>query len=146
MDEGFCVLEFIDTPLGPDMDYLHVEANAVYVHHAGIPDIMGKRAREVLTEGEADGWIDIFRRVLRTGEPVRFERELVATDRHLELACFPVPSRARRQVAVLFQDVTARRRAERSLRELNETLETQVATRVAELETAQEALRQAQKM
>jgi len=132
IDEGFCVLEFIDGPRGPMSDYVHFQANPAYVRHTGIPDIVGKKAREVLTEGEADAWIAVFRRVLETGEPVRFERELEATDRHLELACFRVEPAAKRQVAVLFQDVTARKWAERRLRELNDTLESRVAERTAE--------------
>ena len=27
MDEGFCIIEFIDGPHGPLSDYIHVEAN-----------------------------------------------------------------------------------------------------------------------
>jgi PAS domain S-box-containing protein len=132
IDEGFCVIEFIDGPHGPLSDYVHVEANAAYVRHAGIPDIVGKTGRGELTEAEADGWVERFRRVLDTGEPLRFERELVATGRYLEAACFPVEPRSRRQVAILFQDVTARKLGELRLRGLNETLETQVAARSAE--------------
>lgn len=43
-------------------------------------------------------------------------------------------------------DVTARRHAEERLRELNDTLETRVAQRTAELEVAHEQLRQSQKL
>ena len=43
-------------------------------------------------------------------EDVRFERELVATRRWLELAAFRVEPASRKQVAVLFQDQTARKR------------------------------------
>ena len=62
---------------------------------------------------EADGWVELYRSVLVTGEPIRFERELVATGRYLELAAFRVVEPAsRRQVAVAFRDITARKRAE----------------------------------
>ncbi|RZA33436.1 MAG: PAS domain-containing protein, partial [Lysobacteraceae bacterium] len=84
IDEGFCVVQFIDGPRGPLSDYVHLEANPAYIRHAGISDIVGKTGREKLTEGEADAWVAIFRKVLETGEPVRFERALEATDRHLE--------------------------------------------------------------
>ncbi|EGH19470.1 sensory box sensor histidine kinase/response regulator, partial [Pseudomonas savastanoi pv. glycinea str. race 4] len=30
-------------------------------------------------------WVEFYGKVLRTGEPVRFERELVATGRYLAL-------------------------------------------------------------
>ena len=81
---------------------------------------------------EADGWVELYRGVLETGEPIRFERELVATERYLELAAFRVEPQSRRQVAVVFQDITARKRAELELRELNETLERRVAEALAE--------------
>ncbi|NEX60981.1 hybrid sensor histidine kinase/response regulator [Noviherbaspirillum galbum] len=132
IDEGFCVIEFIDGSQGPLSDYVHLEANQAYMRHAGIPDIVGKTGREVMTQGEADAWVAIFRHVLDTGEPMRFERELEATDRHLEVACTRVERAGKRQVAILFQDVSARKQAERKLRELNETLESQVAERTAE--------------
>jgi PAS domain S-box-containing protein len=132
IDEGFCVVEFIDGPHGPLSDYVHLEANQAYMRHAGISSIVGKTGRDELTPSEADAWVAIFRRVLETGEPVRFERELEATDRYLEVACSRIEPAARRQVAILFQDVSARKRAERQLRELNETLESQVAERTAE--------------
>ena len=132
IDEGLCVLEFIDGPRGPLSDYVHFQANPAYMRHTGLPDIVGKTGREVLTESEADAWVATFRGVLETGEPIRFERELEATGRHLELACFRVEPATLRQVAVLFQDVTARKWAERRLRELNDTLENRVAERTAE--------------
>ena len=132
LDEGFCVIEFIDGPRGPLSDYVHVEANSAYAQNAGIPDIVGKRLREVVLDKEADSWVERFRSVLLSGQPNRFEQELIATGRHLELAAFPVGDADTRQVAVLFQDVTARKQAEAALRELNETLEEQVAARSAE--------------
>ncbi|MGX4642929.1 PAS domain S-box protein [Massilia sp. SYSU DXS3249] len=132
IDEGFCVVEFIDGPRGPLSDYVHLEANPAYMRHAGISHIVGKTAREALTESEADAWVAIFRNVLQTGEPVRFERKLEATDRHLEAACFRIEPAARRQVAIIFKDITARKTAETRLWELNQTLESQVAARTAE--------------
>lgn len=132
IDEGFCIVEFIDGPHGPLSDYLHIEANAAYLRHAGIPDIVGRTGREKLTQTEADTWVAIFRGVLETGKPARFERALEATDRHLEVTCSRIEPASRRQLAILFQDVSARKQAERKLRELNETLESQIAERTAE--------------
>lgn len=132
IDEGFCVVEFIDGPRGPLSDYIHLEANPAYMRHAGISDIVGKTGREKLKESEADAWVAVFRNVLQTGEPVRFERRLEATDRHLEVACFRIDPASRRQLAIIFKDISARKIAEARLQELNMTLESQVAERTAE--------------
>jgi PAS domain S-box-containing protein len=145
MDEGFCIIEFLDGPHGPLSDYVHVEANPAYERHAGIPNVVGQKVREMVP-AEAGAWVELYRNVLLTGEPIRFERELVATGRHLELAAFRVEPASRREVAVLFQDVTARRRAEQALRDLNDTLERRVDEAVAEREAARAKLHEAQKL
>ena len=145
MDEGFCIIEFLDGPHGPLSDYVHIEANPAYAQHAGIPNVLGQKLREMVPD-EADGWAELYGGVLRTGVPIRFERELVATGRHLELAAFRIEPASRRQVAVLFQDITARKRAEAALQHLNETLEVRIAEAIAERKHAEEALRQSQKM
>ncbi|WP_063683851.1 ATP-binding protein [Bradyrhizobium stylosanthis] len=131
IDEGFCIIEFFDGPHGPLSDYVHVEANPAYTQHAGIPNVVGQKVREMVP-AEADGWVELYGGVLRTGQPIRFERELVATGRHLELAAFRVEPASRKQVAVLFQDITSRKRAERELQQLNETLEARVIAALAE--------------
>jgi len=131
IDEGFCIIEFFDGPHGPLSDYVHIEANPAYTQHAGIPNVVGQNVREMVPL-EAGGWVELYGGVLGTGVPIRFERELVATGRHLELAAFRVEPASRRQVAVLFQDITARKRAEAELQHLNETLEARVVAALAE--------------
>ena len=59
-----------------------------------------------------------------------------------EIDAYPVPD----GVAVFYRDISARKLAEEALHELNATLEKRVDERTHELITAQEALRQAQKM
>ncbi len=145
MDEGFCVIQFLDGPHGPLSDYVHVQANPAYERHAGIPNVVGQKVREMVPD-EAEGWVELYRSVLVTGAPIRFERELVATRRHLELAAFRVEPPSRREVAVVFQDVTARKRAENALRELNETLERRVDEAVSEREKVLAQLHEAQKL
>ena len=145
MDEGFCIIEFIDGPDGPMSDYVHVQANAAYERHAGIPNVVGQRVREMVGN-EAGSWVERYRNVLVTGEPIRFEQELEATKRYLELAAFRVEPAERREVAVIFQDVTERKQSEIALRELNETLERRVSEAVAERAAALAQLHEAQKL
>ena len=131
MDAGFCIIEFIDGPEGPLSDYIHVEANAAYALNAGIPNVVGQKVREMVP-AEAAGWVELYGSVLRTGQSIRFERELVATGRYLSLSAFRIGPESQRLVAVLFQDATERRRAELALQELNDTLEARVASALAE--------------
>ncbi|MEH3116530.1 MAG: PAS domain-containing protein [Methylorubrum populi] len=125
MDEGYCVIEFIDGPHGPLSDYVHVTANRAYAQHAGIENVVGQRVRDMVG-AEADGWVALYGEVLHTGRPIRFQRELVATGRYLELAAFRIEPPARRQVAVLFQDITARRNLEHLLHSKAADLEAEV--------------------
>ncbi|WP_236236112.1 PAS domain-containing protein [Pseudomonas faucium] len=131
MDEGFCIIEFFDGPHGPLSDYVHVLANAAYAKHAGIPNVVGKKLREMVAD-EADVWVQRYGAVLRTGQPLQFEQELVATGHVLSVTTFRVEPPERRQVAVLFKDVTARRMAEQALQQLNEELEQRVSAALAE--------------
>lgn len=116
IDEGFCIIEFFDGPHGPLSDYVHVEANEAYARHAGIPNVVGQKLREMVG-AEADEWVRLYKGVLETGTPIRFERELEATARWLELSAYRVEPASRKQVAVLFQDQTDRKLAELALQE-----------------------------
>ncbi|MCA1868511.1 PAS domain-containing protein [Agrobacterium genomosp. 3] len=131
LDEGLCIIEFLDGPEGPLSDYIHVEYNDAYKRHSGVSGIAGKSVREVFP-AEADKWVEYYRPVLETGEPRRVEMPFDETDKILSVGAFRVEPPSRRQIAVVCQDITARRKAEQSLQELNETLERRVAERTAD--------------
>lgn len=145
LDEGYCVIEFFDGPHGPLSDYVHVEANDAYARNAGIPDVVGQKLREMVPD-EADAWVARYGEVLRTGKPIRFEQELAATGRFLDLAAFRLEPPELNRVVVVFRDVSQRKQAERALQQLNQELENRVTDALAEREKSEEALRQAQKM
>lgn len=152
IDDGFCIIEFVDGPHGPLSDYIHVEANSGYGRHTGIPDIVGKSVYDVAPDEGAE-WVALYGGVLRTGQPIRFERRFAEVGRHIEVSASRVEPASLNQVSVLFRDITARKRAEAAVlaseevaRDLAETLEQRVAEQTAHLMTTQEALRQSQKM
>ncbi|MBY6265438.1 response regulator [Azospirillum sp. 412522] len=115
IDDGFCIIEFVEAADGSLVDYVHVEANDGYERQTGIPDIVGMPVRK-LAPDEADGWIELYGNVLRTGEPIRFERYFALVERYIEVSAARLEPASRRQVSVLFRDITARRRAEEALR------------------------------
>lgn len=131
LDEGLCIIEFLDRPEDPLSDYVHLEYNDAYRRQSGVPDIVGKTVREAFPQ-EAEKWVDFYRTVLETGEPKRIELLFDETGKILDVGAFRVEPPSRRQVAVVCQDVTARRKAECALQEMNETLERRVAERTAD--------------
>ena len=114
IDDGFCIIEFFDGPHGPDSDYVHVEANAGYERHTGIPNIVGMTLR-TLAPDEADGWAELYGGVLHSGQAIRFERHFVTAGRYIEVSAARIEPASRRQVSVLFRDITERRMAEAAL-------------------------------
>jgi len=146
IDEGFCIIQAITAADGTIGDFRYIEENPALAARSGIVGVLGRTVREMLLPSEADAWVTILAKVLTTGEPLRFERPLETTGRLLELYVLRVESKNHDQVAVLFQDITERRNAERRLHEMNETLERRVLERTLALEKSQDALRQAQKM
>ncbi len=116
IDDGFCIIEFIDGPHGPLSDYVHIESNSGYERQTGIADIVGKRLREIEPDN-ADVWLKVYGGVLETGKVVRFEQEFVAIGRFIEVSATRVEPASLRQVSVLFRDITERKQAEEALRE-----------------------------
>ncbi|WP_420142865.1 ATP-binding protein [Sphingomonas sp.] len=128
IDDGLCIIEFIDGPHGPLSDYVHIEANSGYERHTGIANIVGKTLRDIAPD-EADGWLELYGSVLRTGRTIRFERDFVAAGRVIEVSAARVEPASRRQVSVLFRDITERKQAEAALR-ASETLARENVERV----------------
>ena len=109
---------------------------------AGRPTIGLDAVRDMVGD-EAEGWISLYREVLVTGTPIRFERELEATERYLSLYAFRLDPPEKRQVGVLFQDITARKKAQTELIEFNRSLEQRVEEERERFVATEEALRQA---
>jgi two-component system CheB/CheR fusion protein len=111
IDEGFCIIEKVEGPLDAPLDFRYVEANPAFAAQSGVNGVIGKTIRQAFP-GEPEEWFQTYDLVLRTGEPMRFERGLVTQGRVLELYAFRIEDYSQRRVAVLFKDITARKRAE----------------------------------
>ncbi len=138
MTEGYVLL---------DHDFRIVEINDEGLRMDGRPReaFIGKSHWEVWpgTEDEAQG--RLYKTVQTTGAPGSVEVHYEwadGRDAWIEIDAFPVPD----GVAIFYRDISARKRAEEALRDLNATLEKRVEERTRELVSAEEALRQAQKM
>ncbi len=96
-------------------DLLFVDANAAAARLLGA-DWRGRRLREIDVDYESH-WFELFGRVARSGRPERAERYVSRDGRWWDFHVCKVGDGESRRLAVLFQDITARKRAERALRE-----------------------------
>ena len=120
MTEGFALHEIITDETGRPCDYRFLDVNPAFERLTGLrrPDIMGRRVLEVLQDIEPY-WIETYGRVALTGQPITFERYYPAPlNRWYEVHAFrPGP----RQFAVVFIDITRRKRTEEALARERET-------------------------
>ena len=122
LDAGFCVIEMTFDKDGSPRDYRFVEVNDAFAGQTGLEDATGKWMRDLAPDLE-QYWFDIYGKVAMTGEPARFEHQAAALDhRWYDVRAFKIGPRAARQVAILFNDITARRNAEQLQTMLNEEL------------------------
>ncbi|MEB3357761.1 MAG: PAS domain S-box protein [Synechococcales bacterium] len=122
MNEGFCVVEVLFDAQNRPLDYRFLEINLVFEQQTGLKNAEGKTARQMLPDLE-EHWFEIYGGVALTGEPVRFENGSEVMNRWFEVSAFRVGQPELRKVAILFKDISDRRRAERALRETHIQLE-----------------------
>lgn len=120
IDEGFSILELLYDDAGNAFDAIHLEANPAHARHSGVEGIVGKRVFEVLPPDEARYWIAFYDEVTRTGQANRIESEIAGIDRWVTVHVSRLGGADSRKVAVVFNDITERKRAEADLRESEE--------------------------
>lgn len=132
IDEGYCLCEMVTDADGRPVDYRFLEANPQFTEMTGLLEPVGRSARE-LVPGLEDAWVETYGRVAFGGESMRFENGSEAMGRWFDVFATPVAPRGR--FALIFKDVTDRRRAEEALREseASERLARQQAELIAEI-------------
>lgn len=119
IDEGFCIIEMIFDENGKAVDYTFIDLNSSFEKHSGLVNAKGKRLREFVPDYE-DFWFETYGRVAITGEAVRFDNYSEAFDRWWDVYAFRVGEPTSCRIAVLFNDITERKRAEIAMREAEE--------------------------
>ena len=115
IDEGFCIIEKVGGEAAEPLDFRFIEANPAFEVQSGVRDVVGKTIRQAFPALSAD-WYATLDAVFTTGTPIRFERDLVPGEKVLELFAFRLEPESQRRVAILFNDITERKRADGALR------------------------------
>jgi len=119
IDQGFCVIEILLDEAGRPADYRFIETNRVFEMQTGLVQPLGRSAREMVPALE-DFWVQTYGQVALTGQPERFSHGSEAMGRWFDVYATPIGEPGERQVALLFQDVTAEALRERRLRDSEE--------------------------
>ena len=114
VDSGFCIVEMRFDAAGRAVDYRFVEVNPAFATQTGLHDAVGRWASELVPDLERS-WFDAYGEVARTGRPLRFESGAVAMGRWFDVHALRVGEPEQHRVALLFNDITDRRRAETRL-------------------------------
>ncbi|MGH8151688.1 MAG: PAS domain S-box protein [Rhodanobacteraceae bacterium] len=117
IDEGFCVMELVRGDDGRIKQLIYREVNAAFERLTGLHDVIGKSS-SVLFPGLEGHWLDAIAGVMETGKPVRMENYQACPERWCSLQYSRVGGAGSRFAAAVFEDVTARKRAEEALSRL----------------------------
>ena len=111
MDEGFCIIQMIFDAQDRPVDYRFLEVNAAFEKQTGLPDVQGKLMRELAPAHESH-WFEIYGKIALTGEPAHFTNEARELGHWYEVYAYRVGTPEERRVAIIFNDITERRKAD----------------------------------
>ena len=116
IDEGFCILDVMLDANGRPVDFRFVEINPAFERHTGFAEVVGRTISELVPDIEPF-WVDSYGAVARTGQPTRFVNHVASLSRWYDIFAFRIGEPEERKVAVLFNDISERKRAEIALQE-----------------------------
>ena len=100
---------------GRPTDYRFVEVNPAFDGHTGLRGALGQTIRGMHPEFE-QVWVDRYGQVAKTGEAVRFIEGSDTLGRWFDVYAFALGEAGTHRVAILFSDISERRRSELALR------------------------------
>ena len=119
MDEGYCLIEILFDDAGKPNDYRFLDVNPVFAKQTGLDHTAVGKTMYSLVPDLDPGWAERYGRVALTGEASRFVQEAAAMGgRWFDVYATRLGEPGSNTVAVLFSDVTARRKADEDLRRL----------------------------
>ncbi|MBW4463591.1 MAG: PAS domain S-box protein [Nodosilinea sp. WJT8-NPBG4] len=111
IDEGFCLIDVLFDAEGEPFDHRILQANPAFERQSGTVNPEGKRVSELVLGLELS-WHDLYAQVIHTGESVRTEARSDTLDRWFDVLVSRIGDAAMGQVAVVFTDISDRKRVE----------------------------------
>ena len=130
IDEGFCIVEVLFNDEREPVDYRFLQVNPAFEAHTGLKGAEGRLMRELQPDHE-QVWFDTYGKVALTGESARFENEAAALGRWCDVYAFRIGDPKQCRVAILFNDITVRKRADERQRTLLAELQHRVRNTLA---------------
>lgn len=110
VETAFAIVEVKFDEDDQPIDYRFLQANPAFEQQAGV-NLRGKWVTEFAPDLEKF-WFETYGHVAKTGEPANFESYAKAFSRWFDVRALRVGDPAARQIAIFFNDVTARREDE----------------------------------
>ncbi len=114
IDQGYCLCEIVLDDDGRPVDYRFLEANPLFETMTGLHGAVGRTALELVPDLEPS-WVETYGAVALGDGPRRFEQGSEAMGRFFDVFATPVEPHGR--FALVFDDVTERKRTEEALRD-----------------------------
>ncbi|TDO73147.1 PAS domain S-box-containing protein [Flavobacterium chryseum] len=112
IDEGFCIIQVEFDKDGNAYDYRFIEANNAFATQTGLHNAAGKTIKQ-LSPDQDQHLLEIYGRIAKTREPERFENQIKETGYYYEVYAFSTGNPEDYRLAVLFNDITQRKKEEK---------------------------------
>jgi PAS domain S-box-containing protein len=121
--EGFCIAEVVQDGDGQVTGMYYREVNPAFAQHTGLHDVVGQSTQSLFPNMKSH-WLDAITRVMRTGKPERLEDFQSDPRRWLSVQCSRVGGEGSRLLAIVFDDISERKRVELASSRLAAIVET----------------------
>ncbi|MDX5893638.1 PAS domain S-box protein [Rubrobacter radiotolerans] len=114
IDEGFIEMEMLMDDAGRVVDWRWIDFNPAFERMSGLKGVKGRLFSEIVPDPEPE-WAERYGHVVATGEALRFEMPVSGLDSWFDIFVSRIGGEGSRRVAVVFNNITERKRREANL-------------------------------